>query len=377
MAKGGKVRHWKHGWIPVSPEAKAYVASGGKGPLPGEWHDAGVLPGKLRVKDTGGYKPLRVTPKQAAGLMAEVQKNGGFTWDPKRNTMLKVGEDKGFAVAVPGTEEIVGTEKVNADDITREDFAKGVQKVLMDHWQELADGAVLGGWYSPERNQYMVELTEIHDGNDREGAILAGKQRNQEAIFDISTGETVFTGGSGDAAPREPTQADYSLALSIPKEPLTTEEEMAAKYYTGPGFVPLNAALRSGGELTPQVAFYQRQLDSAIGKNVVKKDTTVYRGLNSGPWLTGNPPGYKPGDVYSDAGYMSTATGDGPPDNYKADVMMTIEVPAGTRALDLNGQGLTHHQEEREMLFPHGTPLRIRSDVYINGVRQIHAEVAQ
>jgi hypothetical protein len=29
---GGKVRHWKHGWIPVSPEAKAYVA--GHGPKP-------------------------------------------------------------------------------------------------------------------------------------------------------------------------------------------------------------------------------------------------------------------------------------------------------------------------------------------------------
>lgn len=31
MAKG-KVRHWKHGWIPVSPEAKAYVE--GRGPKP-------------------------------------------------------------------------------------------------------------------------------------------------------------------------------------------------------------------------------------------------------------------------------------------------------------------------------------------------------
>lgn len=28
----GRIRHWKHGWIPISPEAKAYVA--GKGPRP-------------------------------------------------------------------------------------------------------------------------------------------------------------------------------------------------------------------------------------------------------------------------------------------------------------------------------------------------------
>ena len=32
MAKAGRVYHWKHGWIPVSPEAKAYVA--GRGPRP-------------------------------------------------------------------------------------------------------------------------------------------------------------------------------------------------------------------------------------------------------------------------------------------------------------------------------------------------------
>jgi hypothetical protein len=29
---GGKIRHWKHGWIPISPEAKAFVA--GRGPRP-------------------------------------------------------------------------------------------------------------------------------------------------------------------------------------------------------------------------------------------------------------------------------------------------------------------------------------------------------
>jgi hypothetical protein len=32
MAKAGHVNHWKHGWIPISPEAKAFVA--GRGPRP-------------------------------------------------------------------------------------------------------------------------------------------------------------------------------------------------------------------------------------------------------------------------------------------------------------------------------------------------------
>ena len=39
MAKAGRVQHWKHGWIPISPEAKAYVA--GKGPLPSSFDGPG------------------------------------------------------------------------------------------------------------------------------------------------------------------------------------------------------------------------------------------------------------------------------------------------------------------------------------------------
>lgn len=345
-----KVRHWKHGWIPISPEARAYVA--GKGPRP-------------------------VTERDAGNLMSEIQKRGGFTYNPKSGHVMQVGKDKGFAVAVPGTERIVGQEKVNGEDVTREDFAKGVASVLMEHRKEIAAGAVLGGWYSPERNQYMVELTHIVPPNKRDEAIKLGQDRNQEAIFDISNGETIFTGGTGDAgdiAAGMPPVA--TKAISAPVAPLRTEEKAAAKYYTGPGFVPLNGALRSGSELPPSVAFYKEQLDSALAKHRVQRDTTVYRGLSSGPWLLGNPPGFNPGDTYSDAGYMSTAASDGPPDNYKADVMFQIEVPKGTNALDLNGNGLTHHQEESELLLPAGTNLRVLSDTIQDGQRVVHLSVA-
>lgn len=374
MAK--KIRHWKHGWIPVSPEAKAYVA--GKGPKPGEWKDVSApwqKPGTVRIKDQAGFKPLRVTPKTAGNLMDEIQANGGFTWDPKTNGILKVGEAKGFAVAVPGTERIVGVEKVSGDDITREDFVKGVADVLQEHWQELADGAVLGGWYSPERNAYMVELSNIVDPSDRDAAIQLGKERNQEAIFDLATGETVFTGGTGDHVP-DTVPADWSegSVLAQPVRPLKTEERAAALYYTGPGFNPLNGALRRGDPLTPQVDFYRRHLDAAIAASEVRQPATVYRGLTSWPGFRGNPPGFNPGDTYIDRGYMSTAISDGPPSNYQGDVMMQIEIPPGARALDLTQ--MTHHPEERELLLPAGTPLRILSDTIQDGQRVIHAEYA-
>jgi hypothetical protein len=378
----GQVQHWKHGWIPVSPEAKAYVAGKGPNPTPGTWKPVGLPYQHLRRNfghEGDVFPGTEAARLRKLGLQAEIEKNGGFTYDPNSGGLLKVGEAKGFAVAVPGTEEIVGEEKVNADDISREDFARGVANVLMKHRDKIANGAVLGGWYSPERNQYMVELTEIMPPYDRDAAIQAGRDRNQEAIFDLATGETIFTGGTGDVQvpndARELTEREPVLALSAPTEPLTREEQAAAKYYTGPGFVPLNGALRRGEPLTPQVDFYRQRLDSAIAKSVVQRNTTVYRGLSSGPWLTGNPPGFRPGDLYADSGYMSTAISDGPPDNYKADVMMQIEVPQGTHALDLVGNRLSHHSEEKELLLAAGSRLRILSDTYQFDQRVIHAEV--
>lgn len=188
-----RVRHWKHGWIPISPEAKAFVAHRGPNPTAPKGR------AKVRRTSTGASIPRSVVGRvNKANLQHEIEANGGFTYDPRTGGVLRVGEAKGFAVAVPGTEHIVGEGSVD-----RETFAKGVAKVIMANRQKIAKGAVLGGWYSPDRGQYMVELTEIHPPDDREGAIRAGIDRNQEAIFDLATGETIPTGGTGDAGLRE------------------------------------------------------------------------------------------------------------------------------------------------------------------------------
>jgi hypothetical protein len=191
VAATGKVRHWKHGWIPLDAYARDRVR--GKRPTPPRPHSVQVT---KRRTPSGASKPRpTIGRKRTPNLQAEIEANGGFTYDPKTGGLLKVGEAKGFAVAVPGTEETVGV-----GGVTREAFAHGVAKVVMKHRAAIARGAVLGGWYSPDRNEYMVELTEIHPPDDREGAIRAGRERNQEAIFDLATGETINTGGTGDAS---------------------------------------------------------------------------------------------------------------------------------------------------------------------------------
>ena len=344
----GRIRHWKHGWIPVSPEAKAYAA--GRGPRP--------------VTSSGVQ---RRTEKAAPTLLKSIKDEGGFTYDPRKGGLIEVGKAKGYAVAIPGTEEIVGEDK----DVAREDFARGVAAVIMKHQDKIAAGAVLGGWYSPERNQYMVELTDILPADDREGAILAGKQRNQEAIFDLATGETIVTGGTGDAQLELPVDRDGTPQFSTFVGTPSPEQIAAAKYYTGPGYVPLNNALRFGGEMPKPVQARMRELDAAVAKSVVKQDTTVYRGVVGGAWL---PHNLAPGTLIEDRGYMSTATD--PTGQYGGDTKMIIRVPRGAHALDLFGHGLTHHADEKELLLPRNTALRVVSDVEQPGSqRVINAEV--
>jgi hypothetical protein len=51
-----RVQHWKHGWIPVSPEAKAYMAGRGPKPIGRNWspNNASGLPTKRTPDDLDG-----------------------------------------------------------------------------------------------------------------------------------------------------------------------------------------------------------------------------------------------------------------------------------------------------------------------------------
>lgn len=192
------VHHWKHGWVPLDRYAelekdrRAAPAAGAlKAAHPaGQQHDAhrpalaAAARNKIAAKPSGG--------STADKLVHSIKANGGFTYSPKNGRLLRVGKDSGFAVAVPHTEHIVGSGSINRDD-----FARGVASVVGQYRDEIARGAVLGGWYSEERDAYMVELTHILPANDRAGAVAEGQRRNQEGIFALHTGEYIPTGGTG------------------------------------------------------------------------------------------------------------------------------------------------------------------------------------
>jgi hypothetical protein len=49
---GGKIQHWKHGWIPITPEAKAYLAGLAPSPTSGRW-----LSDALEVREYDDLSP--------------------------------------------------------------------------------------------------------------------------------------------------------------------------------------------------------------------------------------------------------------------------------------------------------------------------------
>lgn len=126
-------------------------------------------------------------------LIQTITDNGGFTYDPTANALIEVGSTTGYAIAVPGTEHVVGTA-----DVTREAFIAAVADLITTYADKFAAGAVLGGWFSEDRGVYLVELSMIFRVS-REFAVEIGQILNQEAIFDLATGETIPTGGHGDA----------------------------------------------------------------------------------------------------------------------------------------------------------------------------------
>jgi len=135
-------------------------------------------------------------------LLDTLKSDGGFTYVPDTDVLNPAS---GYAIAVPGTERIIGNNL-----ITREAFAQAFASVVTDLWQyakpnetfgDFSVETAVGGWYSEDRGVYMIELTEVWHGMTRAQAVAVGATRDQEAIYDLSTGEEIKTGGRGDADP--------------------------------------------------------------------------------------------------------------------------------------------------------------------------------
>lgn len=116
-----------------------------------------------------------------AGL-AKAAMEGGFTYD----TSLGSQPTSGHVVALRGRSSIKPAKN-------KTEAAQQIKEFLS---QPDPPSHVVGGWHDKEHNEIVLDYVDVI--KDRAEAIRVGRERNQQAIFDLNTLTEIDTGGTGD-----------------------------------------------------------------------------------------------------------------------------------------------------------------------------------
>ncbi len=116
-------------------------------------------------------------------LFRETRMSGGFTWGHSG----KVAD--GFSVSVyPEVSQVIHFSEFNSRTI--EEYTVKNAALLMN------PNAALGGWHDKETDNVWLDVVVIE--HDEETAVKLAIENNQIAIFDLSTGTEIPTGGTGE-----------------------------------------------------------------------------------------------------------------------------------------------------------------------------------
>lgn len=198
---------------------------------------------------------------------------------------------------------------------------------------------------SPARKAYVV-------GKQLDRGLPLGEGAPREMIAGI---------GKGPVAPKsaEPlSNEEFDKFKNDFRQASKDTHYSAGMYYSKNGDVEINGALREGRVPHPDDAKAIANLDDALAQPeaALQRDTTLYRGL-SGKWAQEHFAEMKPGQVFEDPGYLSTAhNADSKVRN--EDVVFNIHTPAGVRGIPISSK----YSSEREILLGRGTKLRIDSN---------------
>ena len=135
---------------------------------------------------------------------------------------------------------------------------------------------------------------------------------------------------------------------------LSSDERKEVRGYAGDGHEEINYWLRKGASHST----YREDvlIDAAIEKSITTGELVVYR--RSFP-----PSGksFSEGVEFTDLGYTSTSSSEDILESSKAGMNLTIKVPAGIGALDLNSNKASGRPYENEILLQRGLRYRVES----------------
>lgn len=134
---------------------------------------------------TGATNEPALSNRKADDLAERVQTpDGGFTVDPRTGKDIK----EGFAVAMFPER----SREIPHKDVDRE----ALQKYTKDNADVLSQpGNMMGGWHDPDSGTVWLDVSKVT--TDKREAIDLAKQHNQIAIFDLGSGNSINTGGTG------------------------------------------------------------------------------------------------------------------------------------------------------------------------------------
>ena len=148
-------------------------------------------------------------------------------------------------------------------------------------------------------------------------------------------------------------------------------EKQGLQSYTLAGSYPINDYLRNGtpvdsgkyAGVTPiedqeGLTDTVKRMDKAFENASLEKQTTTYRMVNNDAWAK-IAAGAKPGAIIEDNGFVSTATNKESITGSGLSHTMTITVPAGYKAIALDG--LVENRTNNELLLNRGTKFKVVS----------------
>jgi len=267
MAKAGRVQHWKHGWIPISPEAKAYVA--GKGPLPSSFDGPGpALP--LRgfddlspgLQDKIKAKLTEMTGMPEPKLAKKVQDNLTRLYQAGDHSQAEwyANEGADIAARAAAVNRDFPKADLSQDQLTGMIAVTSAQK----RWQENKDFAEAIARKLAADQPFHVDQHDIDDYNAWATRRHAGEARPHPELK------------PGTYRPSElPTDFAASRTPGMPKHLNTDYVVRAAKIYRGD--VSLDEVIQG-----PKQRSFVNNLMDPSDKRFVTVDTWHYKAAMQG-----------------------------------------------------------------------------------------------
>lgn len=197
---------------------------------------------------------------------------------------------------------------------------------------------------------------------DQEGVPRRGRPTNKAKLQEAILANRAERATSGVAGTRR-----INTHGGAESTGLTTEQYNALSRYMGGGFGPANRSLR-GRARQGDTATDAAVMDELMATSPMTEDKKVFRGLRTGNGIFG-PRDQRPKDLkgfeWTDEGFVSTALNEDSAADFakgpiggEGGILLRMNVPKGTNALDLRGGALN----EDEVLLQRGLRMRVTGE---------------